>query len=141
MVTAARLADLIVTNSKDTAKAFRQAFAAGRKPKSIVVAPLGIDIAVNREKTHSPVLTPYFLIVGTIEPRKNHLLILNVWRAIWAKKGVETPHLVVIGTRGWENENVVDMLERTRGLRPFVHERNRVSDSEIAQLFAGARAL
>ena len=99
------------------------------------------DIAVHREKTHSPIPTPYFLIVNHPGRAGIVFLILNHHRDRLGKKGVATPHLVVVGTRGWENENVVDMLERTRGLRPFVHERNRVSDREMAQLFAGARAL
>ena len=142
MTAAARIADVIVTNSQDTAKAFRQTFAPDRDPKSIVVAPLGVTIEPYRQSTSGPVIKePYFVMVGTIEPRKNHLLILNIWRALRAKRQDAAPRLVIIGMRGWENENVVDMLERTPALRSFVHEFNRTSDADATRLLAGARAL
>ncbi len=142
MIAAARLADVIVTNSQDTATAFREDFAPHRDLKSIVVAPPGITIETHRESTFSPAIEdPYFVMVGTIEPRKNHLLILNIWRELRAKRRDAAPRLVIIGARGWENENVVDMLERTPALRSFVHEFNRVSDADMARLLAGARAL
>jgi glycosyltransferase involved in cell wall biosynthesis len=80
-------------------------------------------------------------MVGTIEPRKNHLLILNVWRALRAELGADTPRLILIGDRGWENENIVDMLERSPALQGFVEERSRISDEEMIQIVSGARAL
>ena len=54
---------------------------------------------------------------------KNHLLILNLWRELRAELGANAPRLVLIGARGWENENIVDMLERSPPLRDFVSER------------------
>ncbi len=66
---------------------------------------------------------------------------LNIWRALRSELGDETPRLILIGSRGWENENVVDMLERSPALRGFVDERNRVADEDVKKLLAGARAL
>lgn len=142
MLEAARTADIVIANSADTARAFRNKFGRDRDPESIVVAPLGISIwrSAGAISDLAPA-EPYFVMVGTIEPRKNHLLILNIWRALCAKIGNPVPRLIVVGTRGWENENVVDMLERTPGIRTFVHERGCVSDREMVRLFSGARAL
>jgi glycosyltransferase involved in cell wall biosynthesis len=53
----------------------------------------------------------------------------------------EPPHLVVIGRRGWENENVIDMIERCRALTGIVEERNVMADDDVRTLLLGARAL
>ena len=84
---------------------------------------------------------PYFVILGTIEPRKNHLLLLHVWRELVRRHGARAPKLVVVGRRGWENENVVDVLDRSHELRPYVIEVDRLSSVAVARLLAGARAL
>src|SRR5207247_4537030 len=40
-----------------------------------------------------------YLVVGTIEPRKNHALILDVFDRLWAQ-GTNT-NLVIVGRLGW----------------------------------------
>ena len=85
---------------------------------------------------------PYFVCVGTIEPRKNHLLLLNLWRALSERHGADAiPRLILIGRRGWENEQVVDMLERCPALRGCVEEHQGLPDRDVRQLLAGARGL
>jgi glycosyltransferase involved in cell wall biosynthesis len=79
-------------------------------------------------------------VLGTIEPRKNHLLLLNLWTRL-ASTVPAPPRLLVIGARGWENEQVVDMLERSRRLRGLVEEHNGLSDAKVGALLHGARAL
>ena len=66
---------------------------------------------------------------------------LNLWRQLAADLGGTAPLLVLIGQRGWETENVVDMLERCPGLRGTVIEHNTLPDSEMVRLLKGARAL
>jgi len=83
---------------------------------------------------------PYFVCAATIEPRKNHLLLLNAWRRM-AEEGGEVPTLVLVGRRGWENENAVDMIERAPALRGHVVEAGAVGDGTLARLVAGARAV
>src|SRR5262249_22987080 len=84
---------------------------------------------------------PYFVCVGTIEARKNHLLLLNLWRRLATEFGVQAPLLVLVGQRGWEIENVVDLLERCPALRGIVIEHNAMSDAELVPLFRGACAV
>lgn len=84
----------------------------------------------------------YFVCLGTIEPRKNHLLLLNLWRSLVGAMGIDAvPRLVLVGRRGWENENVLDMLERCPGLRGTVREYPQLPDGALRPLLAGARAL
>ena len=84
----------------------------------------------------------YFICVGTIEPRKNHLLLLNLWRAMAGKLPRDAvPRLIIVGRRGWENEQVIDMLERCTALQGHVEELNGCSDQRLQELLRGARAL
>ena len=82
---------------------------------------------------------PFFLCVGTVEPRKNHLLLLHLWRDM-AMAG-NAPRLVIAGRRGWENEMVVDMLERCPAMRGHVVEFSDLDDAEIDALMRATRAL
>jgi glycosyltransferase involved in cell wall biosynthesis len=86
---------------------------------------------------------PLFVTIGTIEPRKNHLLLLHLWRALAAEGRPEAamPRLAVVGRRGWENEMVVDILERCVALRPHVVELGDLTDAEAQALLRAARAL
>ena len=81
----------------------------------------------------------YFLVCGTIEPRKNHLLLLNLWRELAKEAGA--PRLVVVGKRGWLNENVVDQMARSPSLRSLVIEAGGLTTPGLRRLMAGARAL
>ena len=62
------------------------------------------------------------MILGTIEARKNHLMLLQVWAKIVERVGARAPRLLVIGQRGWECEQVVDLLDRSELLKGSVIE-------------------
>ena len=84
---------------------------------------------------------PYFVILGTIEPRKNHWLLLQIWRQLIERLGEDAPRLVIIGQRGWECENVADLLERCTTLRGFVFEYPACTDTELVAWLRYAQAL
>lgn len=139
--TAAALADAVIVNSTVTREGFAPYLArAGRAPP-MLVAPFGVDPPAALPAEPPPVKAPYFVCVGTIEARKNHLLLLNLWRQLVDQLGDAAPRLVLIGQRGWETENAIDMLERCPALRGVVFERTNVPDDEAAHLVQGARAL
>ena len=81
----------------------------------------------------------YFVVCGTIEPRKNHLMLLNVWREL-ATRG-PAPKLVVVGKRGWLCDTALDLLDRSEALRPHIVEVGGLSTPGLRRLLAGARAL
>ncbi len=139
MATLARLADGLIANSKATADGLTRLISAADGPV-IRVAPLGTHETVNDAPRFVPPIEPYFVCLGTIEPRKNHLLLLNIWRRL-AENGNPAPRLLVIGKRGWENENIVDMLERCPAISAYVEEINGMSDADVTAALAGARAL
>ncbi len=88
-----------------------------------------------------PLDKPYFVMLGTIEPRKNHLIILHLWRQLIESLGDDAPRLVIIGQRGWECENVVDLLDRCDALRGVVIEEPRCSDTQLSTWLHHAQAL
>ncbi|WP_245214158.1 glycosyltransferase family 4 protein [Pararoseomonas indoligenes] len=139
IATTAALADAIIVNSADTEAALRPHLRVRDIPPPVMVAPLGIE----PPPAPNPALPaePYFVVLGTIEPRKNHLLLLHLWRDLARRMGQRTPHLLVVGRRGWENENVVDILERCDALRGTVREVGQVADREVWEILRGARAL
>jgi len=138
---AARCADAILVNSHATARAVAPYLVeAGREPP-LLVAPLGIEPLRGAGPGSAAENSPYFLCVGTIEPRKNHLLLLHIWRAMAQRAPDATPRLVLAGRRGWENEQVLDLLDRCPALRGHVVEAGRVGDAPLAELMAGARAV
>jgi glycosyltransferase involved in cell wall biosynthesis len=139
--TAAALADAVIVNSAVTRDAFQPHLdRLGRAPP-VMVAPFGVDLPPPAPDGPALLARPYFVCVSTIEARKNHLLLLNLWRSLAERSGAAAPLLVLIGQRGWETENAVDMLERCPGLRGLVIEHNNLPDAEMAKLLRGARAL
>ena len=139
IVTTAALADAIVVNSAATAAELTPWLADRIAAPPIAVAALGV--APPQVEAPPVALRPYFVVLGTIEPRKNHMLLLNMWRNFATTLGPAAPRLVVVGRRGWENENVLDMLERCTALDGLVREAGMLPDREVASLLRGARAL
>lgn len=84
---------------------------------------------------------PYFVMLSTIEPRKNHLLMLQIWRQLVEEMGEAAPHLVVIGKRGWECENVIDILERCQVLKNYITELSQCSDADLVNYLHHSQAL
>jgi glycosyltransferase involved in cell wall biosynthesis len=135
--------DAVIANSEATAHALRThvgASPAASPARAMRIASPGVR-AFPRPRAASSVAPtpPYFVVLGTIEPRKNHLLLLNLWTRLAAVQC--PPRLLVVGARGWENEQVLDMLERSRRLRGLVEEHNGLTDVEIGALLHRARAL
>ena len=114
----------------------------GRTGVPCLVAPLPPPLHAFPAASQPPVAggTPYFVVLGTIEPRKNHLLLLQVWRRLVAAGGA-VPRLVIVGARGWDNEQVLDHLGRSSKLAPHVLELSGVSTATLQTLVAGANAL
>ena len=77
---------------------------------------------------------PTFVVVGTIEARKNHLMLLQVWQRLVQRFGTNAPRLLIIGQRGWECEQVFDLLDRGETLREAVIELSDCTDEQLASI-------
>ena len=134
-------ANTIIANSKFTYECLKEfAFAEDLRLPEVEVAPLGVDDCFVTGGALAPSKTPYFVFIATIEPRKNHIMLLQVWQRLVAKLGPACPKLLLIGRRGWENENALDLLERSVMLRKYVLECSNVPDQLLVKILVGARA-
>jgi glycosyltransferase involved in cell wall biosynthesis len=82
---------------------------------------------------------PYFLAVGTQEPRKNYETLVAAYEQA-ARRGSKLPRLVIAGKPGWGTtprflEAAVDRLSPRLAVLGFV------SDQDLACLYSNARAL
>jgi glycosyltransferase involved in cell wall biosynthesis len=82
----------------------------------------------------------FFVVCGTIEPRKNHMLLLDVWRELVEAQGILAPKLVVVGNRGWNSEKIVDALKND-ALAGHVIEVAGLPTHDYKRLLSNARAL
>lgn len=106
-----------------------------------IAALLGSDSMPRPASTARPRTPATFVILGTIEARKNHLMLLQLWSRLVQRLGRNAPRLLVIGQRGWECEQVFDMLDRSELLKGVVTEIGQCDDRQLADHLATARAL
>ncbi|MEM6421035.1 MAG: glycosyltransferase, partial [Pseudomonadota bacterium] len=159
---AALMADLLIANSRATAAAVSaHAAAHDYRLPPLRVLPLGIklpesleDAAVALHAAWSPAppapaepslpASPagHFVMLGTIEGRKNHLLLMALWRGLSDAGTAETvPHLHIVGRRGWAAGQVFDMLDRSPMMGRTVFEHPDLDDAAVISLVSSARAL
>lgn len=138
----------VICNSEATCQALGEfADAAGLDMPASVIAHLGVEpLAGNAEPMRRA--RPYFLSVSTIEGRKNHALLLDVWQILQREMGEDCPDLVLIGQRGWQAQDVFDRLDalgsRGDGLDDAgrrVFELSGCSDCDLARWLDGACAV
>ncbi|MDJ0628431.1 MAG: glycosyltransferase [Rhodobacter sp.] len=138
-------ADLAIYNSRATRDDAERWFAEwGRRPDG-VVAHLGVELPAP-DPSHLPegldLGRPYFLTLGTIEPRKNHALLLDVWETLATELSDEAmPVLIIAGSRGWENEALFRRLDSSPLMGRHVVERAGLADAAVAALMAGAAGM
>lgn len=77
---------------------------------------------------------PFVLMVSTIEPRKNHIYLYYVWKAL-LEEGLDPPDLVFVGRFGWRVNDLRDMLEGTRYLGGRIHVLHDLSDVALELLY------
>lgn len=128
-------ADVVIYNSHWTARE-TASFLPARPERCSVVAHLGLDhiSEVAPEPLPFEIKGPFAVTLGTIEPRKNHKLLLDVWEG-WTDDAA--PTLVIAGHRGWRNEDVFARLDRKP---PNIIEAPGLSDGQLVTLYRSASA-
>lgn len=88
---------------------------------------------------------PTFLMVGTIEPRKGHLQVLQAMSLLW-RKGIEV-NLVVVGREGWQGlepslrRNIPETIDSLSQLKRNLYWFNDASDEFVEHLYQSSSAL
>jgi glycosyltransferase involved in cell wall biosynthesis len=131
----------IIVNSDDTAQRLAGYLPPGTTMPPVQVAHIGLDALPPPETSMILPAKPYFVVVGTIEPRKNHLLLLHLWRQFAQQQIDPLPNLVLVGRRGWENENILDLIDRSDFLKGHVIELPDLGDAQLSALVRGSAAV
>ncbi|NWK97382.1 glycosyltransferase family 1 protein [Sphingobium lactosutens] len=82
---------------------------------------------------------PFVIYVSTIEPRKNHQLLLDLWRELYEERGERCPRLLIVGMRGWGSDELIHMARQmnvTAAGKILIKE--GLSDRLLMQLYANA---
>jgi glycosyltransferase involved in cell wall biosynthesis len=138
MPAAVQAADEVVADSNATADAVVEEFFVNRNKLSVVllgaslaenVAPFGIlkDWGISR---------PYFLFVGTLEPRKNLIRLLTAYSHL-SDSTKDQAALVIAGGKGWGDIDINDTVADL-GLEKYVRILGYVDESTLATLYANA---
>lgn len=116
------------------------------KPLEVYVMHLGFDIpklriAVRDEIKDFVKKAKTFLMVGTVEPRKNHLLLLQSMKQVLETIPNEEVQLLIIGRDGWMNEEFKRMYETDDTIRNHVLWIKDGEDCEIQWAYQNCAAL
>lgn len=80
-----------------------------------------------------------YLTVGTLEPRKNHAYLLQVFQKLW-DAGINSI-LLIVGRVGWMCDEVLETIRRHPKLGQQLFFMDDVSDAELDYCYTHARAL
>ncbi len=131
------ICDRIVTLSEEVASQVADRYPASTGRIRIAVPTLGAHAprsGFGREDTRSPVAGPFLLALGTVEPRKNHRVILDAWRLAIDDPRVANASLVIAGRRGWKASDIEAEIARDAkrlGIVRFFH----ATDAEVDALY------
>ena len=136
---AGRHADLIIANSGFTRGRIEAHLAATGRVPEVAVAHLGVSPATPRPQDLPPGLDrsrPHFVALGTLEPRKNLMFLLDIWERLAAAG--DGPLLYLVGRRGWKSEALFRRLEAGPA---NVHELGSLPDGAVSALVQGSAGL
>ncbi len=113
-------ADTILVTTHTTQNAVKKLIdeVHGRKNIQTAVVGLGADYIVSGSEKEDVAgvcqkyvseISKYVLMVGTIEPRKNHAVVLRAFEKELFNKGIG---LVFAGRKGWNSDSFIEYIER-----------------------------
>lgn len=82
---------------------------------------------------------PVYLMVSTVEPRKNHAYLLDAFELLWAQGS--PARLCIIGKIGWKCEALIERIKQHPQLGKRLFMFNRINDKGLEYAYAHARAL
>lgn len=115
----------------------------GRSAIPVETVPLPVSpIFLEKEEPDQELCRhQYFVVCGTIEPRKNHLLLVKVWHELVRLRGERAPRLVIVGSPGRGARGVIRTLERCPPLQGKIIFARGLSSAGLRRLIAHAEAL
>ncbi len=103
------------------------------------LAPVKDADAIAAVRTHYDIPGPYLLYLGSIQPRKNLVRLIEAY-AMWQRSAdAPTHYLVLAGKQGWLYKDIYAKVRRL-GLEGWVRFTGYVDAAHIAALYSGAAA-
>ncbi len=99
------------------------------------------DAIIDEVREKFGIQKDYLLYVGNIEPRKNLQILVEAFAKLPSEL-VNKVDLFVVGSDGWQNEGILNAIERARASGySIIRPTQFVTDREVGILMSGARAL
>jgi glycosyltransferase involved in cell wall biosynthesis len=137
-------ADRILVNSRTVERDIREHCAAlGKAPAQISVVKPGCDRPTSPTPRNLPqglTWQRFILFVGTIESRKGHAMLIDVWERLIADGVIERSGfaLVLAGRRGWGVDELMGRLRGHPALGKSLQHLPHADDALLSSLYAGA---
>ncbi|MFT9090261.1 MAG: glycosyltransferase [Gluconacetobacter sp.] len=137
------LCDFILANSKYVAEDVAEYIKQYRN-HSPLIEPVVLPTELKKNNQGSRITTKnitdmakfdYVLMTSTIEVRKNHELLINVWEKLRSEFGEKTPVLVFVGKWGWQVEKLKEYIEEKGYIGDWLFIFNGISDNELSYLY------
>ena len=107
---------------------------------SVSTWPLGRDFSPGFATGGDPrnsLPSPYALMVGTVEPRKNHEFVVACFERI-RRSAHDQLSLVVVGRPGWHCRSIISQLHRAEKEGWLVWLRHGICDEQLSAAYRGA---
>lgn len=134
-------ADLIMVDSSSTGKDITNFYP--RFSSKIRKVSLGVtDFLIQPNKQDLEKLNiskPYFIFVGTLEPRKNLKRLLEAYSQL-SSDTIKKYDFVIVGGKGWGGENIKQLV-KSLGLDHHVKVLGYINDESLVSLYRYARFL
>jgi glycosyltransferase involved in cell wall biosynthesis len=113
-------------------------------PERIGYFYLGSELRLNTEMGDAKINLlcsddPYLLVVGSLEPRKNHGLILDAFEQLW--QAGHSVNLAIVGGHGWKCEALLDRINQHTMLNKKLFLIRDATDSDLILLYSKTSAL
>ena len=144
-----KYADLIITNSNATVQALNDLTdKLGMERKNAIVVPLSSDFTNNGSSSSKNEVDPevkeiadagkYLLMLGTIEPRKNHSLVIDALESGLAEAGMRA---IFAGRIGWNVEELEERMKNHELYGKSLFFVEKPDDSTVDYLYKNAFAV
>ncbi|NNE96067.1 MAG: glycosyltransferase family 4 protein [Acidimicrobiales bacterium] len=111
----------------------------GHPDPSTSVLPMGALKAHTIPSGDDNGSAPMLLMVGTLEPRKNHSFAIDLFDRLDAE-GIDV-ELQLVGSRGWKSSDLVARITNHRHYGERLRWRSGLSDNALAELYTDAAAV
>ena len=122
----------VIAVSASVAAEIVEAYPAVRE--RVVAVPNGVRLPVDRNKRCVPT-APNVLIVGTIEPRKNHLTLIRAMNEV--RTHLPDATLDIVGRAGWRSDDIVRAI-RAGEREGWITWHDAASDADLERAYSRA---